>query len=846
MAKFSERPPRLQSEGGAFAPSSVVRRWLDLRTYLPTLIALVVVSGGAIIFAERQNRLLALQESRAAVRAEASLIRSRLEGHLNADIELVRGLVAVLSTDPNMGQARFSELATQVIGEKEGGILNLAVAPDLVTRIVHPFERNKAALGLDYNKNPAQREAAARARETGEAVLAGPLDLVQGGQGFILRFPPIFLDEGAERRFWGGLFAAVLDADTLYADTGLINPDMGGIEIALVGRDGTGADGPLFHGDPAIFDDNPVLTDILLPVGSWQMAARPRGGWTATAPPNPWQRRVLYLMAGLLILCPTFLAGRQSEKRRDALAELESREAELHQLSLVARHATDSIVLTDPQSNVIWVNEAFNTMTGYKGREAIGRSLSDLLNGPATDMKTVNEINAHKARGGEPYHGEILNYTKSGEEIWVETSSVPVLDESGRVTMIVGIERDITRAKAHAHELATAKQAAEQADRAKSEFLANMSHEIRTPMNGIVGMADLLAEADLPDEQKQYVEVIRNSSQALLTIINDILDLSRLQSGIPSISEVDFTLRDCVDSAVFLLRPRAQQKGLSLDVSFAPPDLPERVRTDDGRLRQILVNLLGNAVKFTSEGGVSLRVDTVDGNPQHLAIEVEDTGIGISPEQAERIFDRFSQADAATTRKFGGTGLGGLTISSLLAELMDGSITLRSTPPGKGSCFRLEVRTSALAGDAQEPNSTASGTQPLHGTRILVAEDNRTNRFLVRKYLSGQDVELVEATNGQEAVELCGAMQFDLVLMDMSMPELDGLEATRQIRALDINQPTIVALTANAYSSDRESCLEAGMNDFLTKPINREQLLETIGTNLDAHASPCPPSKRSA
>ena len=835
MAKLRPRPAPDPSAPSTRRISFIWGR-PSLRAYLPTLITLLVIIA-ASLFAERQNHLLALQESRAAVRSEASLIRSRLEGYLNADIELVRGLVAVLSTNPDMSQAEFSELASRVIGDKEG-ILNLAVAPDLVIRIVHPYERNKAAIGLDYNKNTAQREAAYRVRDTGKTVLAGPLDLVQGGRGFILRFP-IFVTENGERRFWG-LLAAVLDADTLYTETGLVDPDMG-IDIALVGRDGTGADGPLFHGDPAILDDSPVLTDILVPVGSWQMAARPRGGWQQTTG-NPWQRRLVYLLAGLLVLCPTFLAGTLSEKRREAIAELEDREAELRQLSLVARHATDSIVLTDPQARVIWTNEAFERMTGYAAQDAIGRYVSDLLNGPATDLDTVREINAHKLRG-EPYAAEILNYTKSGHQIWVETNIVPILDDAGEVSMIVGIERDITRSKIHARELAEAKQAAEQADRAKSEFLANMSHEIRTPMNGIVGMADLLAETDLPDEQKQYVDVIRNSSQALLTIINDILDLSRLQSGMPSISEVDFSLHECISSAVDILRPKARQKGLKLDISFADR-LPKRVRTDDGRLRQILVNLLGNAVKFTSEGEVRLRADIVDGDPHHLAIEVEDTGIGISDEQARRIFDRFSQADAATTREFGGTGLG-LTISSLLAELMGGGISLRSTP-GKGSCFRLEIRTLPLAGSAHRPAAASSSDHTaLHGAAILLAEDNRTNRFLVRKYLSDMEVELIEAENGREAVDLCRSMQFDLVLMDMSMPELDGIAATRQIRALDIAQPPIIALTANAYSSDRQCCLEAGMNDFLSKPINRAQLLETISSALAARAE-ATAAKRSA
>ncbi len=457
-------------------------------------------------------------------------------------------------------------------------------------------------------------------------------------------------------------------------------------------------------------------------------------------------------------------------------------------------------------------------------------------------MDTVAAINDHKARG-LPFQAEILNYTKSGKPIWVETHTVPILDATGKVTMIIGVERDITHTKAHARELAEAKQAAEQADRAKSEFLANMSHEIRTPMNGIVGMADLLAEADLPDEHRQFVDIIRTSAHALLTIINDILDLSRLQSGQPVLSPQDFDLTECINSAVDILRPRARQKGLGVRIDLSPT-LPRRVHADDGRLRQILVNLLGNAVKFTSEGEVRVRVMTVGDDPWHLAIEVEDTGIGISPEQAKRIFDRFSQADAATTRKFGGTGLG-LTISTALAELMGGGISLRSAP-NQGSCFRVEIRTAPAEGTtARTTHSEALWSGTLAGATILLAEDNRTNRLLIRKYLNGQDVELIEAENGHEAVHLCRDLAPDLILMDMSMPELDGIEATRRIRALEIAQPVIIALTANAFSSDRQACLNAGMNDFLSKPINRTHLLQTLTCNL-VKASPDTRPRQSA
>ncbi len=805
-------------------PMRSLTRSLARRTYLPSLIALVGVISFAI-YVERNETFIAKQEQRALAVSETSRLRAQIEGYVSADIQLVRGMVAALSSNLEMSQVEYSRLAQQVMGTHQE-FLNIAAAPDLVVTRVFPYEKNKAALGLDYNKNAAQRAAAYRVRDTGEMVLAGPVELVQGGTGFIGRFP-VWDMRGEETKFWG-LVAAVIDANALYEEAGLLDPDLP-IDVALLGKDGTGGDGPLFFGDESVLDDSPILMNIKLPSGEWQLAARPKEGW-AVAADDMWPRRIAFFVIGLLILAPTVAAGRLSDTRRTAIETLKRREAELERLSLVAKHASDSIILSAPDGEIQWVNDGFTRITGYSFDEAVGQNVGTLLNSDNTDPETIEEMLIQRKLGNR-FHSQIINRTKDGRDIWVGTNVFPIKDEDGKVCMNIGIERDITGTKNHEIELAEAKLAAEKADRAKSEFLANMSHEIRTPMNGILGMADVLSEGDLCESERKCVDTIRDSGQSLLKIINDILDLSRLESGKLEVSEIDFNLRQCIDGAVALLRHKAEQKGIWLTVEYAD-DLPEEVRSDDGRLRQIVVNLVGNAVKFTSEGGVRVVVKRDTATENGIKIDVFDTGIGITADQAKHIFDRFSQADAATTRAFGGTGLG-LTISAMLAQRMGGDITL-CTDYQDGACFVATIDTKPSTGNLDQimPNVEFS-TEHLHGARILLAEDNKTNRLLVQKYLAEYAVELIEVTNGLQAVESCKTCNPDVVLMDMSMPELDGVEATRIIRSLPIHQPPIVALTANAFDSDRDMCLEAGMDYFLSKPINKNDLLQALSTQLE-------------
>jgi two-component system sensor histidine kinase ChiS len=714
-------------------------------------VGLLLTGVGILDYSEQQRWK---QQHRANVLNEVSAIRARLEQGLNQRLFLERGLVAYISAlNSNIDPEQFDNLA-RVIVAKQQGIRSIALYENTIVSHMYPFAGNEAAIGFEPMSIPSEREAILRAIHTRSTVLAGPVDLVPEGVAFISRTPIFLTPPGAEPgsgSYWG-MVGIIIDRDILFTEAGLLGKDSQ-LKYAIRGNDGLGAAGGVFFGDPQIFKQSPVLLSVILPNGSWQLAAIPAEGWPLTAPFSRWLwfgGSILALLAGGLVFILVSAPARLQDAVNRATAALRNSEEALKQANLDLKHL----------------------------------------------------------------------------------------------------------------------------DRLKDEFLANTSHELRTPLNGIIGLAESLidgAAGAVTSLQQKNLGMIVYCGYRLVHLVNDLLDFSKLKHKTIELQLKPIGMREIAEITLSICQPLIGDKNLQL-INGIPAEVP-LVLADENRVQQILQNLIANGIKFTSIGVIEVSAqlresvaDTTD-NSGYLAITVSDTGIGISEDKLERIFESFEQADGSTAREYGGTGLG-LSITKQLVELHGGEITVESTV-GVGSRFIFtlpiasveitngelnrspSVTTQIIKEERQAVAFDASGKAPISpeesiGTltllndenseqfKILIVDDEPINLQVLVNHLSLQNYAITQASNGMEALEVIErGFKPDLILLDVMMPKMTGLEVCQKLRdVFPATEVPILMLTAKTQIDVLVQGFGSGANDYLTKPISKNELLARIKTHL--------------
>lgn len=531
------------------------------------------------------------------------------------------------------------------------------------------------------------------------------------------------------------------------------------------------------------------------------------------------------------------LLKKTTEDLNNAVEALKTRAEEL---GILLSTIPALVYFKDTNLKYILVNKSFERFVNLPFYVIKGKMVEDLL--PDYTTNNYSEMEREVIQSGLPLYNIEEVIQQEEKEVWLSSNLAPFRDNEGEIIGLVGISWDITERKKYENELQYAKEQAEEGTRAKSEFLANMSHEIRTPMNGIIGMAEILKQAGLGEEEKENLEILISSTRSLLSLVNNILDISKIEAGKLELEIEDFEIRKILKDIENILYIKAEEKILDYK-TFINPNVPDFLRGDPSRLKQIILNLVNNAVKFTEKGFVHIYIDDLEEHAEEvtLMIKVVDSGIGISDDGKKNLFQLFSQVDTSTTKNYGGTGLG-LSIAKRLATMMQGKIGLESKQD-KGSTFWFTVKLEKCSQKIVSPESAkkkpVSDKKPFKMLNILLAEDNEINQKIIQYSLTNAGYKVDIAKNGQEAIDMYHAGNYDLVLMDVQMPVLDGFEATTHIRNVEsailngTHRTPIVALTANAMKGDREKCLDAGMDEYLSKPFTPNDLINIIRTVTD-------------
>lgn len=756
-----------------------------------------------------------------------------------------------------------------------------------VIALVEPEEVRLRALGLDISSDPSRRAGAEAARDSGQARLSGRIDLIkQAGQrrGGILFFFPFYHGNpqtAAERRsaFRGWVYAPLMTSPLFDAIALGVGKEL--TFTVSIGEGSAGSNEAIYRssGAPA-FGPSELERGVVIAGQRFQIAwNRSPSFVTSQDTTSTWIAAVGALFS---VMLAALVLGLQSIRRRadeiaaERTAALARSEAEVRMLNtsleaMVAARTSELIesneslraqrelqvqmqtvidnspmivYMKDLEGRVLMVNREYErTLEINRESGILGRTDHDLFPKEMADAYRANDLRVIES--GEAIREEERAVTPGGVKVY-SSVKFPVRDAAGKIIGVAGVSTDISEQKTVAAEregMAVRERAALESSRVKSEFLANMSHEIRTPINGVLGLTGILLDTDLAPEQREYAENIRRSADSLLTIINDILDFSKVEAGKLDLEILDFDLGQVLNDTCRTLSFAMEQKGLSFirDVTPAPGIMH---RGDPSRIRQVLTNLLGNAAKFTSRGHVYFvaRMVGETGDTLRYRFEVRDTGVGIDEDALGRMFQPFTQADTSVSRKYGGTGLG-LSICKRLVELMGGTIGVTSRV-GQGSVFWFELdlgRGAALTASAEPPAAKADTTAARRARRVLVAEDNLINQKVAVKQLEKMGYQADAVANGLEAIEALKTLPYDLVLMDCQMPELDGYEASRRIRAMrdaPFRTVPIIAMTANAIVGDKEKCLDAGMSDYVSKPVRPAELSEVIQRHLTDAGTP--------